>query len=259
MTELGKLRAFFSKQDKVLLGVSGIFVFLLAWQLIGERTNKVILPSFSAVLIQNYDLFSSGLIWPHLQVTMMEFLLGFIVAIAIGIPVGMIMGWSRRVTFTFDPLLSMTYAVPFIAIIPLIILWFGIGTPSKIVTVIYVAVFPIVLNTMAGVRRTDESLLNVGKSFGAGNGKLFSTIILPGAFPYVLSGLRLGMGRALVGAISAEIVASTEGLGWLISKYQGTFQTDKMLAVILIVAIMGVVSTEILKKTEAHFEAWRTH
>lgn len=253
-----KIKSGLGKNERVLLGVSGITVLLIVWQLVGERTNKVILPSLSAVLTQNYDMFSTGLIWPHLQITAFEFLFGFAIAIGIGIPLGMLMGWKRKINFTFDPLLSMTYAVPFIAIIPLIILWFGIGITSKIVTVIYISIFPIILNTMAGVKRADESLLKVGKSFGAGNWKLFSTIVIPGAFPYILSGLRLALGRALVGAIGAELVASTAGLGWLIARYQGTFQTDKMLAVILIVALIGVVSTEVLKKTEAHFEAWRT-
>jgi ABC-type nitrate/sulfonate/bicarbonate transport system permease component len=254
-----KFKDFFGGNEKAILGILGITVFLLAWQLIGERTNKVILPSLTAVLAQNYDLFSSGLIWVHMQITMFEFLLGFAIAIAIGIPIGMLMGWTRKINFTLDPLLSMTYAVPFVAIIPLIILWFGIDVISKIVTVVYISIFPIILNTMTGVRRADESLLKVGKSFGASSWKLFSTIVMPGAFPYVLSGLRLGLGRALVGAIGAELVASTAGLGWLIARYQGTLQTDKLLAVILIVALIGVVSTELLKRTEAHFEAWRTH
>ncbi len=253
-----KIPRIIKNHEKAILGVSGIGVVLIAWQLIGERTNKIILPPLSSVLKADYTLFASGMIWPHLEITTIEFLIGLAIAIAIGIPVGLLMGWTRKVNFALDPLLSMTYSIPFIAVIPLIILWFGIGITSKIVTVVFIAIFPIILNTMTGVKRADESLLKVGKSFGASKWNLFSTVVVPGAFPYILSGLRLALGRALVGAIAAELVASTAGLGWLIARYGGTFQTDKMLAVILVVALIGVVSTEVLKKAESHFDAWRT-
>ncbi len=254
---MAKIKKIFESHQRLILGVSGIALFFIAWEIIGQRTNRIILPPFSAVLTAGYDMFATGMIWPHLELTLSEFLLGFAIAIALGIPIGMLMGWVKKINFTVDPLLSMIYAVPFVAIIPLIILWFGIGTASKIVTVIYVSIFPLILNTMAGVKRADESLLKVGQSFGASSWKMFSAIVIPGAFPYILSGLRLSLGRALVGAIAAEQLAAIAGLGWLTARYEGTFQMDKMLAVILVIAVIGVVSVELLKKLEARFEGWR--
>lgn len=256
---VAKIREIRTSHERILLGASSLTAFLAVWEIIGKSglVNRLFLPPLSAVLKAGYDMFASGIIWVHIQVTATEFLLGFAIAVVIGVPLGILMGWKRKVNFVLDPLVSMIYAIPFLAVIPLIILWFGIGIISKLVTVVYVSVFPIVVNTMAGVKSADESLVRVGRSFGARDLKIFKTIVLPGAFPYLLSGLRLGLGRALVGAIGAELQASTEGLGWLIGKYSGTFQTDKMLVSILIVAAIGVALTEILKKIEARFEVWR--
>lgn len=245
--------------ERSLLSVAGILVFFLAWEYIG--TSGLINPLFvsapSKILRAFGVMVQQGDIWNDLYVSGTEFTVGFVIAIITAIPLGIVLGWYKRVYYLLDPLVTAFNATPRIALTPLFIIWFGIGMWSKVALVFMGAFFPIVLNTFSGVRTVDELLLRAAKSFGARDGQIFSTIVLPSSVPYILSGLRLGLGRALVGIVVGEMVAATAGIGYSMAIAGATFQTDKLFVGVLILTFFGVILTGALNRLEHRFDAWR--
>jgi ABC-type nitrate/sulfonate/bicarbonate transport system permease component len=245
--------------QRPILGIGGLLAFFLIWEYVG--TSGLINPLFvsapSKILRAGIRMIQQGDIWNDLYVSGTEFFIGFALAIIIGIPFGMLLGWYRTVYYIFDPFVSALNATPRIALTPLFIIWFGIGIWSKVALVFLGALFPIVLNTFSGVRTLDELLLRAARSFGANDRQIFRTIVLPGSVPFILSGLRLGLGRALVGIVVGELVAATAGIGYEMAIAGATFQTDKLFVNVLILTMFGVVFTEVLNHVEHRFDAWR--
>jgi NitT/TauT family transport system permease protein len=186
-----------------------------------------------------------------------EFLVGYGMAIVIGVPLGILMGWYGRINAVLDPFVSALYATPRIALLPLIMIWFGIGIMSKIAIVFLGAVFPILVNTITGVRTLNADFVNVARSFGASDRQIFLTVALPSSVPLLLTGLRLGLGHALVGIVVGEMYGATHGLGFLIATAGARFQTDKLMVGIILIAGAGVALTELLRLIERRFEQWR--
>lgn len=256
-----------------ILGTLATVAFLVLWEWIGYLGAKGVtlsLPGFllsfppplfisspSRIYAAGYKLFASGEILPHLQVSGTEFALGFAGAIAIGIPLGMLVGWYKAAFAAFNPFISAMYATPRIALLPLIIIWVGIGIWSKVAVVFLGAVFPIIVTTMTAMQTLDPSLLRAARSFGAGDREIFQTIALPASFPFILAGLRLGAGRGLVGIVVGELYAANAGVGYIIAVYGSTFQTDKLFVGVMIIAIAGIAVVEMLQLLEKRFDAWR--
>ena len=177
--------------------------------------------------------------------------------LVIGLVLGLLMGWYTRVQYALDPFVNFFYSTPRIVFIPLFIIWFGIDMPSKIAVIFLGALFPIIINTMAGVRNTDAALLRVAKSFGASDALTFRRVILPGSVPFILTGFRLGIGHALTGLVVAELIAARHGIGQVIAIAGQTFQSPKMLAGVVLIAGTGMLLTTILQRIENRFQAWR--
>ena len=177
--------------------------------------------------------------------------------ILIGVPLGIAMGWYGRVDAVLEPFVSALYATPRIALLPLILIWLGIGIASKIAIVFLGAVFPILVNTVTGVRTVDADFIKVARSFGCNDRQLFLTVVLPSSVPMLLAGLRLGLGHALVGIVVGEMYGSTKGLGFLIATAGARFQTDQVMVGIILIAGAGVALTELLRLIERRFERWR--
>ncbi len=196
-------------------------------------------------------------IWNGLYVSGSEFLLGFTFAILFGIPFGLLLGWYRKFNYVFEPFVSALNATPRVALTPLLIIWFGIGIWSKVALVFLGGVFPIIINTQSGVRALDELLLRAARSFGARDRQIFTTIALPGSIPFILSGIRVGLGRALVGIVVGELIGATAGIGYLMSIAGATFQTDKLFVGIFIITGFGVLITNLVNRLEHRFDAWR--
>lgn len=245
--------------QRPLISLTSILVFLLLWEWVG--TSGLINPLFvsapSKIGLAAFKMFSEGSIWNDIYVSGTEFVLGFAVAIVIGIPFGMLLGWYRTFNYIFDPFVSALNAAPRVALIPLLIIWFGIGIWSKVAIVFLGAIFPILINTQSGVRALDETLLRAARSFGANDWQIFRTIALPGSVPFILSGLRLGLGRALVGIVVGELVAATAGVGYIMAIAGATFQTDKLFVGIFMITGGGVLMTWLLDRLEHRFDAWR--
>lgn len=245
--------------QRPILSIGGLVVFFLIWEYVGTSglVNPLFVSAPSKILKAAIGMFQQGDIWNDLYVSGTEFAIGFALAILIGIPLGMLLGWYRTVYYLLDPFVTAFNATPRIALTPLFIIWFGIGMWSKVALVFLGAIFPIILNTFSGVRTLDELLLRAARSFGANDGQIFRTIVLPGSVPFILSGLRLGLGRALVGIVVGEMVAATAGIGYSMAIAGATFQTDKLFVGVLILTFFGVFFTEALNRLEHRFDAWR--
>jgi len=251
---------FYLNQEKKILGTSAVLIFLTAWELVGN-TFQLINPMFmsapSLVWKAGVQLFASGEIWNDLRVSGIEFAWGYFLSAAFGVPFGIACGWYKRFAYTFDPFINAMNATPRVALLPLVIIWLGIGILSKVGIIFLGAVFPIMINARDGVKTTPYSLLTAAKSFGASEWQIFRSVVLPSTVPFILTGLRLGVGRALIGVMVGELYAATAGIGFMITVAGATFQTDKVFVGILVFATTGMFCMELLNKLEVKFDTWR--
>lgn len=188
-----------------------------------------------------------------------NFAIGFIISIVLGVVIGVPMGWYKTVHKFFDPLLSGIYATPLIALLPLIIMLFGLGPVSKIIMTILAAVFPVLINTLAGIANTDHRLITMARAFGATDSQIFMKVSLPGSLPYIIAGMRVALGRALVYIVVAEQYGAAMGLGYLSSVSAQRFQMAAMFVPIVIIAALGAGLNEALKVVEHRLEKWKPH
>ncbi|MBI4488829.1 MAG: ABC transporter permease [Deltaproteobacteria bacterium] len=241
------------------LGVLGILSFLLAWE-VGSRSrilDPFYFPPFSQIVAKGVELFATGAIWEHMIFSLMNFSAGFAAAVVVGVLAGVPMGWYKGISRTFDPLLSGIYATPLIALLPLIIMLFGLGAMSKIIMTFLAAVFPMLINTMTGIANTDVNLIRMSRSFGARDTTIFLKVSIPGSLPYIVSGMRVALGRALVYIVVAEQYGAAMGLGYLSSVAAQRFQIATMFVPIVIIACLGAGLTELLKVVERRLEKWK--
>jgi ABC-type nitrate/sulfonate/bicarbonate transport system permease component len=186
-----------------------------------------------------------------------NFSAGFVIAVILGVIAGVPMGWYKGISRTFDPLLSGIYATPLIALLPLIIMLFGLGSISKIIMTVLAAVFPILINTMVGIANTDVRLITMARAFGARDSQIFLKVSLPGSLPYIVAGIRVALGRALVYIVVAEQYGAAMGLGYLSSVAAQRFQMAAMFVPIIIIAGLGAGLTELLKSLERRLDKWK--
>ena len=253
------LRRFYLTSERAILGFASVTAVLLVWEWVAAKglVDLVFVSSPTRIAKAAVEWADSGELWNDLKVSGIEFFVGYALAVAVGIPLGIATGWYRRLFYLLDPFISALYATPRVALLPLIFIWVGIGIWSKNVLVFLGAVFPILINTLAAVRTTDARLLWAARSFGADDLQVFRTVVLPSSVPFILTGLRLGVGRALVGVVVGEMVVAQAGIGLRISMAGNSFQTDTVFVGILIIAAAGLISMEILTRLERRFEKWR--
>lgn len=252
------LSAVYGQHEHSILAVSGVVGFLMIWEWLPALglVNPFFTSSPSRILTAARWLAAHGL-WNDILISATEFGIGFSLAALIGVPLGVLLGWYRRWHALFDPFITMLYTTPRVALLPLLILWLGIGLASKIAVVFLGALFPILMNVIAGMQTIDETLLMCARSFGASDLKIFTALALPSSVPFTLTGLRIGVGRALVGVVVGEMVASTGGIGHMMSVAGSTFQTDKVFVGIILIASFGYAVTSILNRLERRFDYWR--
>ncbi len=257
--EPGPLRSFYDAYYRLILGGGAVVAFLVWWEWAGTSgaVNPLFISSPSRIVHAYASLIASGELGKDVWVSSLEFFYGFALAIAVGIPFGILMGWYRPLEAIFDPFVNFFYSTPRVALLPLMIIWLGIGMNSKIAIVFLGAVFAILINTIVGVQNLDASLLRAARSFGATDLQIFRTIALPGTVPFLITGVRLGLGHALIGVVVGELYAATAGVGYLIAVAGNTFQTDKVFVGVTIIAAAGMFFTEIFKRIERHFQTWK--
>ena len=260
VAEASKLYKFYLSQEKKILGAAGVTIFLIIWELVGnvlQLINPMFMSAPSLIAKAAIDLFSSGEIYNDLYISGTELLWGYLLSAAVAIPFGIMVGWYKKMSYIFDPFINAMNATPRVALLPLVIIWLGIGILSKVGIIFLGAVFPILINSRDGVKTTPLNLLNAARSFGASEWMIFKAVVLPSTIPFILSGLRQGLGRAIVGVMVGELYAATAGIGFMITVAGATFQTDKVFVGVLVFALTGMIGTEILAKVEKRFDKWR--
>ena len=260
VAEASSLYKFYLVQEKKILGAAGVIVFLTAWELCGN-TLQLINPMFmsapSFVFKAAFQMFASGEIFNDLYVSGIEFFWGYLLSVVVAIPFGIAIGWYKRFAYICDPFVNAMNATPRIALLPLVIIWLGIGIISKVGIIFLGALFPLLINTRDGVKTTPHNLLTAARSFGASDWQIFRSVVLPSTVPFILTGLRLAVGRALIGVMVGELYAATAGIGFMITVAGATFQTDKVFVGVLIFAISGMTLTAVIDRYERRFDKWR--
>lgn len=249
---------FTERHAGIIHGGVAVFVFLVLWQIASMIgwVNPLFTSSPIGMFSALWRISTDGTLAPHLSISGWEFLWGFGGGVALAVPLGILIGWWRRLEMITEPFIAAFYATPYVAFLPLIILWFGIGLNSKIIIVFWTTFFPVLVNTTAGVKNINPDLIRCARSFCAPNRRILTTVALPGAVPYILTGIRLGIGRGLVGVIVAEFYVANRGLGYYIKATSANLETDATFAAILIVAVMGVLLVRGVAQIEKRFEAW---
>jgi NitT/TauT family transport system permease protein len=230
---------------RYLAGILSVAGGLALWELISRIVvdNALFLAAPSQIAVAIYNLAITGQLWHHVGVSAAEFALGYVIASILGIALGLAMASSATMKRALQPWVSGLYATPTIALAPLFILWFGIGIWSKVIVVISLVLFPVAINTEAGLRTTSERLIEMLRSFGATRRQIFFKVSLPSAVPFILAGLKLGIGRGLIGVVVAELFGSRAGLGRLISQSADAFNMPELFAGVVVLAVAGIVMT----------------
>lgn len=229
---------------RALLGLTGIVGFFLLWQGLFElgALNPLFIASPSGMFEELWKLMiTERTLFPHLKTSSTEFIFGFGLGVGLALVLGILIGWFSWLDDLTEPLLAALYATPYVAFLPLIIVWIGIGLWSKTVIVVWATFFPMLINTVAGVKNTPPDFLRVADSFCVGRGRVLTKVVLPAAVPYLLAGLRQSIGRALVAVIVAEFFLSSEGIGFFINEKASTYQPNQSFAAILVTAVAGIV------------------
>lgn len=221
------------------------------------RIRPIFISSPTRIYLRLGQMIASGEIWEHLYASGVAFGLGGALAVLVGIPLGLAVGWYRRLSYAVEPFLAAYNATPQVVFIPLLIIWVGTGLFTRVLIIAMVTFIPLTMSALAAVKTTDARLLKVAKSFGSSDWQRFRDIILPTSVPFMLSGLRLGVGRAMVGIVVGEIYASTAGIGYLINVSGASFQTDRVFVGILVIAVTGLLLTWAIYGIERRVELWR--
>jgi ABC-type nitrate/sulfonate/bicarbonate transport system permease component len=235
----------------------GFLVVILAlWELLGPLVNPIFFSYPSQIAIAFYNLTISGEL-PHYLLQSLEVLVyGLGCAIVVGIPLAVLMARVRPVDWALDLPINALYATPMVALVPILVLWFGIYLKAKIIVVFLFAVFPVLINTYQGVRECDKNMLEVARSFRSTEWRMWQDVLLPFAVPYIAAGIRLAIGRGLVGMVIAEFYTTISGLGFMITRYANIFAMDKTFVPIIVLMVMGVSLTSGLKVLERRMAPW---
>ncbi len=251
----------YRRLEPMLLGLSCLVIALIAWQICSAAgvVNKQFVSSPTAIARQLWHYLSTAQFWQDLQTTGITFLEGLGYSIVIGLILGLSMGFFKRVGYFFDYAISLVYASPRIALVPILILWFGIGRKTGIAMVFLMAVFPIIINTMTGVQNVDPILVEMSRSQKASRLQLVRTVIIPASLPSMLSGIRLAIGNGLIGVVVAEFLAgSNSGLGYTMQVAAQQFEAAQLFAGLFVISALGLIATQLLKLVERYFQRWRT-
>lgn len=259
---MNRLGSFYSEKESQILGGGFILILILLWEsmphlLALPKGFSLFFTTPSRVIDACYQLIVENKIQDHFYVSSIEFLAGLGLAIAVGLPVGLVTGRSRIIDAMVDPFITVFNATPRLIFLPLFILWFGIGVWSKIMIVFVGAVFPLLINTYEGVKNVDRVLVNVVRSFGANEWQTMKIVVLPNSVPYIIAGLRLAIGRAILGVVVGEFFGASKGLGFMIATAATNYKVDVVFVGVAIFMGLSLILTMGVKKIESNLSRWR--
>ncbi|HYZ28426.1 MAG TPA: ABC transporter permease [Thermoleophilaceae bacterium] len=233
-------------------GIQVVFVLAVLgiWQYVGDKQGDFFLAPPTSVVSEAANEIPTSEFWSLLGSTASGIIMGFAIAAVLGVLIGVLMGTYRPAAVALNPLVSAGYVIPEAAIVPLLIVWFGLGTTPRVVAVVLFAIFEIIVTTYTGVRTADPTLRDVGRSFGASPWQLFRKVTIPGALPFIFAGLRIGAARAVKGMVVAELLFAATGIGGAISHSANAFRTDRVMFFVLVVTVIGVSFSGVVQLVE---------
>jgi NitT/TauT family transport system permease protein len=254
--------AFKQRAESMALGTAVIVLLLIIWELLPyfvpmKQGTRLFFTVPSRILATLWQMFTSGSIWAPLGVSATAFAIGLALAIAAGLPLGILLGRSSTLNAMFDPFITAFNATPRLVFLPLLMLWLGIGLWSKVAIVFLGALFPLLINTHEGVRNADKLLINVVRSFGANEWDVARLVVIPNSLPFIVVGLRLAIGRAILGVVVAEFFGAQDGLGVLMVRAASSFNVDVVFAGLIIFAALSLIMTGLVKLVEERMNRWR--
>jgi NitT/TauT family transport system permease protein len=255
-------KSLWHRLEPTILGSASIVILLLLWEVLPriitmKAGTKLFFTTPSEIVGTLWRLFSTGTIWTPLAVSASGFALGLGLAIVVGLPLGVLIGRSRTLNAMLDPFVTAFNATPRLVFLPLVMLWFGLGLWTKVVIVFIGALFPILINTYEGVRNADRTLINVVRSFGASEWDVARLVVVPNAMPYIIAGLRLAIGRAVLGVVVAEFFGSESGLGVMMVQAAGRYQVDVVFSGLIVFAALSLLLTWMVQLLETRLGRWR--
>jgi len=240
-----------------LIRLVSVTVFMLLWEYFGRKTDPILFTYPTAVAEAFVKLIASGELLKQLAVSLSALAVGFIASLAFGVALGLVLGMSRTVEAFCEPLINALYATPQVALTPLLMMWLGLGFAVKVAVVFLFAFFPILINTASGAKNVSASIVEVGRAYQASRRQIMFKIVFPAALPFIMAGVRIAVGRGLVGMIVAELFTAITGLGAMLSLYGNIFETAKMFVVIIVLAGLGIGLIHATQMLERKMARWK--
>jgi len=237
--------------------VISIVILAVLWEIAGRTFDSVLIPPLSKIGSAWLRLLTSGKLSANLAMSLGTLAAGFFLAVILGIVVGLLMGRFREVEHFLDLYINAFMSAPMTAFVPVLILWLGLGVESRIAVVFLFAFFVIVINTMTGVKQVDRTFVEMARSFGARETEVFFKIMLPAAMPAIMAGIHLGMGRAVMGMVTAEMLLTLTGIGAMIMQYGSAFATDALFAVILTILMVAMIAMKLVHWLDRRLTGWK--
>ena len=233
-----------------------VALILIVWEIVGPFINPIFFPYPTKIAAAFYPTTVSGELPYYLAQSLEVMVYGLTIALIVGIPLGIAMARVRWLDWALDLPINALNATPLVAVVPLLVLWFGIYLKAKIIVVFLFAVFPVLINTYQGVRECDKNMLEVAYSFRSSEWRVWQDVLLPFAVPYIIAGIRLAIGRGLIGMIIAEFYTTISGLGFMITRYANVFEMDKTFVPVIVLMVLGVSLTSLLKWVGRRIAPW---
>ena len=242
-----------------MISTISVVLFLIGWEVASRREwiDPLFISSPISIVQAAIIMVQDPTFWRNMGVSGYEFSIGFIFSVVIGIPMGVFSGWNKTFYAIVNPFISGLYVTPKVGLLPVIVIAFGIGVESKMIIVFLMAFFPIVMNAQKAMNSLDRNLINAARTFAASEFQIFKTIALPSTVPFLLTGIRLGIGQGLIGVVVGELFASSAGIGFQLTIDRHNLQTAKMFVGILVITLSGSILTVLVGMLEKHFSAWR--
>jgi ABC-type nitrate/sulfonate/bicarbonate transport system permease component len=252
-------RSFYQRHEALILGGISVLVVLGIWEWFWStgKISPLFFTGPSSVAKRFTEEWTDGRLKQDMAYSGLNFVIGVGLAIATGVVAGVIIGWYRRLAMVFEPFLTALYSTPRVALVPLVLIWFGIGMWSKVFIVFINAFFPVLINTIGGVKAIDRDLLRAARAFCASDWQIFTTVVIPGAVPFILTGVRQAVALGLIGVVVGEMFGGSEGIGFMVNYGGQTFQTETVFLGVVIIAFAGIVLTWLAERLERHFSRWR--
>jgi sulfonate transport system permease protein len=242
--------------QNLLIRVVSLALALSLWQIVGASVDPVLFTTPSKVAVAAVQMIGSGELWAYLWPSLIVLIIGLCLAVTFGTILGLALARFHILDVGLTVYITFLYSIPSVALVPLIVLWAGYETTAKIIILFMFAFFPMVINTYQGVKAVDPKLLEVGRAFRCSERQIWGNIVLPAALPFIVTGIRLALGRGMIGMVLADLYTAISGIGYLIVRTASTFQVDKMFVPIVTLGLLGVTLTALLRFVEKRVAPW---